>query len=76
MDPAQIAAESFALAHDNIYPAAKAMAIAIIDHLVDRRPSHCSTKAGCELRTDMASMSAVSLDAPSRFRRLLVRPSV
>jgi hypothetical protein len=70
VDPAQQAAESFAFAHDNIYPVAKPTAIPIIDHFVDLRPSECSTKAPDEIRHAM-------VDGPASFKndatKLIVR---
>jgi hypothetical protein len=69
-DTGQIAAESFAFAHDSIYPVVKPSAIPIIDHFVDLRPSECSTKAPLEIRN-------VTVDGPLSFSndatKLIVR---
>jgi hypothetical protein len=60
VDPQQIAAESFALAKDEIYPEIKPAAIPIIDHFVDVTPSECSVKAPAEIRS-------ASVDGPASF---------
>jgi hypothetical protein len=59
-DPKQIAAESFAVAKDDIYPKVKPTAIPIIDHFVDLRPSECSVKAPPEIRNAL-------IDGPMSF---------
>jgi hypothetical protein len=78
VDPAQQAAESFSLAHDNIYPVIKPAAIPIIDHFVDLRPSECSTKAPDEIRMALVDGPASFNNDASKLiaRRQLYRAGV
>jgi S1/P1 Nuclease len=48
-DPTQIAAESFALAKNKVYAAAKPAPVPVIDHFVDLRTNECATKAPPEI---------------------------
>jgi hypothetical protein len=59
-DADQIAAESFTLAKNEVYPKTKPTAIPIIDHFVDVTPSECGSKAPAEIR-------AVTVDGPASF---------
>jgi hypothetical protein len=69
-DPDAIASEAFEHARDHIYPLVKPVAVPIIDHFVDLRPSECNTKAPLEIRS-------VTADGPASFgndaTRLIVK---
>lgn len=60
-DSRMIAAESFALAKDEIYAKAKPTAVPVIDHFVDVSPSHCATNAPSEI-TNASVQGPASFD--------------
>lgn len=54
-DVMQIAAESFALAKNEIYPKTLPKPVPVIDHFVDLRPDECRTKAPMQILSRLMS---------------------